>query len=196
MSLKSPQGVAVESKPVRLGELLTAAGVLRREDLNEAVQIATDTGQLIGKVLVMSGYLSKHALQVALNAQSLVRDKVVTADLALVAIAVASNQEIAFEEALEQLGWVRKKEVITAKLGELLSAAGVIEPEELKKALKASEDTGQPLGSILLKSKAIDDAVLLFALDQQAAVRDGIVSREDAIRLIASAPKTLKISSP
>lgn len=40
----------MEAKPVRLGELLTAAGVLRREDLNEAVQIATDTGQLIGKL--------------------------------------------------------------------------------------------------------------------------------------------------
>jgi hypothetical protein len=133
---------------------------------------------------------------VALNAQSLIRDKVVAADLALVAIAVASNQEIEFEEALVQLGWVRKKEIITAKLGELLSAAGVIEPEELNKALRASEETGQPLGSILLKSKVIDDAVLLFALDQQAAVRDGIVSREDAIRLIAAAPKTLKISSP
>jgi len=52
------------------------------------------------------------------------------------------------------------------------------------------------LGSILLKSKVIDDAVLLFALDQQAAVRDGIVSREDAVRLIAAAPKSLKISSP
>lgn len=180
----------MESKPVRLGELLTAAGVLRREDLNEAVQIATDTGQLIGKVLVMSGYLSKHALQVALNAQSLIRDSVVTPDLALVAIAIASNQEIGFEDALGQLGWVRKKEAVTAKLGELLLGAGVIEKAELDEALKKSEETGEPLGSILLKSKVIDDQVLLFALDQQAAVRDGMVSKDDAIRLIAVAPKT------
>lgn len=184
----------MESKPVRLGELLTAAGVLRREDLNEAVQIATETGQLIGKVLVMSGYLSKHALQVAIGAQSLIRDSVVTADLALVGIAVAVKQEIGFEDALEQLGWVRKK-VVTAKLGELLAAAGVIEASELAKALKTSEETGQPLGSILLKTKAIDDAVLLFALDQQAAVRDGLVTREDAIKLISAAPKSLKLSS-
>jgi hypothetical protein len=183
----------VESKPVRLGELLTAAGVLRREDLNEAVQIANDTGQLIGKVLVMSGYLSKHALQVAVTAQSLIRDSVVTAELALVGIKVACNQEVSFEEAMEQLGWVRKPETVTAKLGELLLSAGVIGSTELNNALRTAEVTGQPLGSVLLKLKVIDDAVLLFALDQQAAVRDGVVSREDAIRLIAAAPKTLNI---
>ncbi len=183
----------MESKPVRLGDLLTQAGVLRKEDLKEAVQIASDTGQLIGKVLVMSGYLSKHALQVAVNAQSLIRDNVVNAELAIMAISVASKQEIEFEEALTQLGWERKKEVVTAKLGELLLGAGVIGPTELENALKVAELSGQPLGSILIKSKVIDESVLLFALDQQAAIREGHTSREDAIRLIAAAPKIMNI---
>ncbi|HEY9677198.1 MAG TPA: hypothetical protein V6C76_04290 [Drouetiella sp.] len=182
----------MDSKPVRLGELLTAAGVLRREDLNEAVMIAQDTGQLIGKVLVMSGYLSKHALQVAVNAQSMIRDNMLDIDMGLIAIAIASNQEISLDESLSQLGWVRKKEAVSCKLGELLSGSGVVDLKDLEEALKKSEDTGEPLGSILLKSKIIEEKVLLFALDQQAAVRDGVIKKDDAIRLIAAAPKTLK----
>ncbi len=175
----------MESKPVRLGDLLTQAGVLRKEDLREAVQIANETGQLIGKVLVMSSYLTKHALQVSLEAQSLIRDSLVDADLAIKAIGLAAEEYTSLEAALIKLGWTRQQGASSAKLGELLLGSGVIAQAQLDSALSLSQQSGQPLGGILIKSKAIDETLLLFALDQQEAVRERKFSREEAMRLIA-----------
>jgi hypothetical protein len=72
-----------EAKPVRTGELLARAGVLRKQDLQEAIEISQDTGQMIGKVLIMSGFITKEDLQAAVEAQSLVRDGNLEFELAL-----------------------------------------------------------------------------------------------------------------
>lgn len=63
-----------EVKPVRVGEMLTRAGYWCKLDLDEACAIAEETGQMIGKVLIMSGFITKEDLQAAVEAQALVRD--------------------------------------------------------------------------------------------------------------------------
>ena len=57
-----------------LGEYFTDAGLLKSDDLREAANIARNQNLPIGKVLVMSGYLSKELLQATIEIASRVKD--------------------------------------------------------------------------------------------------------------------------
>ncbi|HEY9715672.1 MAG TPA: hypothetical protein V6C72_19515 [Chroococcales cyanobacterium] len=182
-----------DDKGVKLKELLTQSGVLRKEELNEAVQIARETGQMIGKVLIMSGYLSKEALTAALEAQALVRDNQVNFEQAAAAIKAVHDENCTLEEGLARIGWVApQQEVKTARLGELLLEAGVINQAQFDKALSLSHESSEPLGSCLRILKFIAPEALLHALDLQAAIREGDISRSEGVRQIA---ETLPVSN-
>jgi hypothetical protein len=176
-------------RPVKLGELLTTVGILRAEELSEAIQVAGETGLPIGRVLIMSGYLTDHELQAAVQAQSLLKDKVIDVDLALRALTVVSQQAISLDMALKGLGMVAPRRHTTAKLGELLQGAELVTNEQLAEALRTSHETGLPLGRVLVLTQAMSDELLSAALTAQVLVRDGKISKEHAIQGLKSAKR-------
>ena len=178
-----------EAKPVRIGELLTRAGVLRKQDLQEAIEISQDTGQMIGKVLIMSGFITKEDLQAAVEAQSLVRDGNLEFELALLAIATGSRERLLLDQALDQLGWHPQQSHPSARLGELLLAAEVINTEQLDKALEQVRESITPLGAVLIQAVAITRDILDFALAVQADIRAGKITKQDGIARLNSRVK-------
>lgn len=71
------------AQTILIGELMVKAGFLTAEDLSEALDIAKDSGQRIGGVLVMSGFVSVEQLQAALLAQEQLRDGRINLDEAI-----------------------------------------------------------------------------------------------------------------
>jgi len=57
----------------KIGQLLLGAGILSGADLAEALEIATESGQLIGRVLVMSGFVTDEQLKAGLAIQERLR---------------------------------------------------------------------------------------------------------------------------
>ena len=53
------------------------------------------------------------------------------------------------------------------RLGELLVAKKLITPEQLEKALRRQRETGEPLGSTLVKLEFLSEKKLLRALSEQ-----------------------------
>ena len=186
-----------ENKPIRLGELLTRVGLLRSHELTEAIQIAGETGLPIGRVLIMSGYLTDQELQAAVQAQSFLKDKVIDMDLAVNALNKVSQDDVTFDQALKQLGWVTKSTHITAKLGELVFGAELVSEAQLNEALRTSHETGLPLGRVLVLTQALNDELLSAALTAQVLVRDGKISRDQAIQGLKSVKRrrvTIEVS--
>jgi hypothetical protein len=184
-----------DSKNPKVGELLTRAGVLRNQDLNEAISIAKETGQMIGKVLIMSGFITKEDLQAAVEAQSMVRDEVLEPELAILALSTASREHLLLEQALDQLGFHPQNKP-TAKLGELLIASGNISIEHLTKALDEMRESVRPLGSLLVEWELISRDMLQAALDIQCEIRDGKMSKPDGVKKLArnAQAKALSVS--
>jgi hypothetical protein len=184
-----------DSKNPKVGELLTRAGVLRNQDLNEAISIAKETGQMIGKVLIMSGFITKEDLQAAVEAQSMVRDELLEPELAILALSTASREHLLLEQALDQLGYHPQNRP-TAKLGELLIASGNISIEHLTKALDEMRESVRPLGSLLVEWEVISRELLQDALDIQCEIRDGKMSKPDGVKKLAkkAQAKALSIS--
>jgi hypothetical protein len=92
-----------DPKTIRIGELLIKAGFVTGDDLDEALEIAKQSGQLVGRVLTMSGFLTEQRLRSALRAQEYLRDGKVTLDTALRALDFADKNGSAFESALSQV---------------------------------------------------------------------------------------------
>lgn len=170
---------------IKIGELLTRAGVLREQDLNEAIQIAQDTGQMIGKVLIMSGYITRGDLQNALDAQSLIRDNQLEITLAVLAIATCSREKLTLGQALDQLGWHPHDNRPTARLGELLLASSMVTIDQLNKALDEMRENIVPLGTVLVDNGAITRSQLITALRIQEDIRSGKMTKTDGIKKMA-----------
>jgi len=167
---------------IKLGDLLIRVGILKEKELEDAIRVAGETGLPIGRVLIMSGYMTDRELAAAVQAQSLIKDKIVEVDAALESLKQVSQEDITLEQALRKRGWAGKKPTDTAKLGELLKHAELVSDEQLAECLTTSQETGLPLGRILVLTQAITEELLASALTAQILIRDGKVSKDQAIK--------------
>jgi TM2 domain-containing membrane protein YozV len=93
----------------RIGLLLTEAGILAPQQLDEAIRQGEQNGEPFLKVLVSSGGLRQHELQAVIRAQSLIWGGLLDVDRAIGALRVVHGRNVTFEEGLQSVGWVRPK---------------------------------------------------------------------------------------
>lgn len=98
--------------PVRLGELLIEAAYVSNADIDEAIQIGRDTGMRVGRVLVVSGWLSETQLMSALRAQALINDGRITKGTAIRALKMAEDKELGFDKALQKVTSTRMQALV------------------------------------------------------------------------------------
>lgn len=91
----------------RIGLLLTEAGILSPEQLDEAIQSGETSGVPFLRVLVASGLLTQPELQAVVRAQSLIWKGLLDVDRAIVALNVVHNQGASIDDALHSAGWQR-----------------------------------------------------------------------------------------
>lgn len=174
-------------QPVRIGDLLLASGLIKDEDLDEATQVASDLGLPLGKILVMSGFVTNAQFQAVIQAQSMIRDQILTTDAAAGALQLVCRHEVPFEEALSKAGWVQPDSMPLQKLGDLLIESGMVSKKVLETALRSSSETGLPLGRVLVHTSHLHETLLHAALNAQVMVRDGKITREQAVQGLKSA---------
>ncbi|HEY9719178.1 MAG TPA: hypothetical protein V6C69_17010 [Trichormus sp.] len=172
---------------VRVGELLLQAGILTSEYIKNALQNFEQRGLPIGKVLVMSGYLTEHQLRTALEVQSLVNDGLLPLDAAVKVLQIAHKDKITLPEAFQQSGFVQPEDQQTNKLGQLLVSANIVNAKELEEGLQTNIRTGLPLGHIFCFRGAVSQSLIWTALLAQQMIRRGMVSREMAIQALIDA---------
>ncbi len=177
--------------PKRIGELLVAANVIRPEVLMEALQIAKKSTTPLGRVLMSIGEISESDLQVAIEVQSLLREGVIANDFGIKALNLACKSKLSLEEAFRRLGWQppQRESLSSNELGELLQAAGVVTPERMEEAVRQSHENNLPVGRCLVLNRAVSPALLASALTAQVLLRDGKISREQAVEGLRSASR-------
>jgi len=180
---------------MRLGDLLTAAGMLKLEQLREAIEIARQQSLPVGRVLIMYGYLSGLQLQAAIHLQSMLKDNLIDYDKALKVLGLIAKSNIPVEEALQQIGWEQSEpRGKTNKLGEILLAAGIIDNQQLELGLQHSGVTGLPLGRVLVNLGVISEQLLSSALSAQVLIREQRIDRDKAVHgLIAAKERQISI---
>lgn len=181
------QEPAQQASPVRLGDLLTGAGLLKAEDLRQAMLVAKTQSLPVGRVLIMSGYIIEPHLQAAVQAQSMLKDGLIDLETALGSLRVISRDGLTIDQALSKMGWAQPVNQVTNKLGELLIEAGLVSRAQLDAALVQGESTKLPLGRVLVTNGWLSEQLLSSALNAQILVRDRRVTREQAISSLRAA---------
>jgi hypothetical protein len=169
-----------ENKTVRIGDVLTGAGVLTAETLTERLEVAKLLGQPLGQTLVQSGDVTRYQLLCAVQLQSLCLDGVLSHKLAIDAMKLVHTEEAYLEDALKKVGFV-EDEAWTAKLGGLLLQAELITDVQLTTALDLAFRDMTPLGQILVQHRFVTPQIIARALAVQRSLRNRDMSRAEAI---------------
>lgn len=170
------------TEQIRLGDLLTRAGLLRPEDLREGMLIAKQQSLPVGRVLIMAEFISEPSLQAAVQAQSMLKDGVIDIESAISALQICAKENLSLDDALGKQGWKDKTNASTNKLGGVLTEAGLITHEQLEQGLNQAQMSGLPLGRVLVAMGVMSEALLAAALNAQILIRDNKIQRELAIQ--------------
>lgn len=172
---------------IKIGELLTTAGVVSPEELEEELGFARELGMPIGQVLVASGFMTKQEMLDAIQVQSLVLSGKLPPDSAVDVIRKVCTDGVALDTALESVGI--GQEIAETRLGELLMAAELLTEDELAKALVNSVEISSPLGHSLVQLKILRPEVVVAALNVQKQLRLRQISYDEALARIRAVMK-------
>lgn len=175
---------------ILIGDLLVRAEMTTPRDMADAVPISLKTGLPIGRVLIGAGGLTEAHLQQALLAQSLIRDSLLSVDLAVQALRIVVREGFNLEQALRIVGWQPDTFASENRLGQLLLAAGVIQQEELEEALKVFYTAGLPLARVLVLRGSITNIVAYAALSSQQLLRENKLTRDQAVQCVRAAAQS------
>ncbi len=193
-SLLSQSFWAGKNAQVRLGDLLVRAGIIPQEVLTDAMRQAGTNTARVGEILLAMNYIQRKHLDMAIQAQDMIKDGSLDLYNAVRALRLAHRSGISFADALGRAGHTAPsaggKDINpVSQLGEFLIDAGILSTEQVEKARLKSNSTGLPLGRTLVLSGVLTETFLNAALNAQVLIRDGKVERDVAIKALNIAYK-------
>lgn len=171
----------------KLGEVMVAFGILSTEELQRGLKLSSITGLPLGKTLIFLEYIHEQLLRDLIEAQSMLRDNIVSVEEVRSALNVVKISNLRFGEALFHLGI--KPAGTSSRLGELLSEAKKINSKQLKIGLQVADHSGLPLGQVLVMLNVISDDCLRVTLALQRQLRTGEIVMHTATSKIKSMRK-------
>jgi hypothetical protein len=183
-----------QNSMVRIGDVLTKAGVLTEAQLDDRLEIAKTIGQPIGQTLLQLGDVSKYQLRCVVQVQALVADGLLAQDPAVEVVKIVCRQNESLEDALEKVGFVSDT-AWSARLGQLLLDSGMLTKKQLARGLVCSTNHCSPLGHSLIQLGLLQPSILALALALQKDIRTGRKTRDQALSELRSSTeiKTMKI---
>ncbi|HMX47739.1 MAG TPA: hypothetical protein PKC93_17405, partial [Candidatus Obscuribacter sp.] len=167
---------------ILIGELFVKAGIITQKQLDDTIKNAATKHLHVGQMLTMAGFINHRDLQAAVDAQSMMRDKVIDMAIAARCLKIAVKTGASFDQLVkEEIAIEQQASTKTNRLGEMLMDANIINKGQFGQAMGRSLATGLPLGRILVLNNSIPDHLLRLALELQVRVRDGMMEREEAL---------------
>jgi hypothetical protein len=163
-----------------LGELITAAAILRTETFDEARSQASQSGLPVGRVLVMSGHLGEGDLTSALQAAQMVREGKLTKTQATQALRQAYHQCMPLGDVVDEL----RDYTPQTMLGELLLAAKVVSISKLARFEPQARENSLTLGQVLTRYGIISISLLSDAVQLLVLVRSNQINFQQAAATI------------
>ena len=168
------------NKNLKLGELLVAAGLISRRDVEGHLALAQFMGLPLGNLLVREKKLSADLLKVAIRLQTLISDGMISLDLSCRAMRDIVRGRSPVDEILDSIDSYSES-VRSCRLGELLIDAGFISEVALGRALVFSVEAQTPLGQTLIQQGTLTPEVVGAALFAQGNVRARVIDYKAAV---------------
>jgi len=178
-----------------LSLLLTGARLIDISTLEQGYAASARLSTPLHKVLVMLGHVSQYKMDRALEAETMVNQKEIATDLAVKALRIAATQQLTFQQALASLGDEHKKTgtlpSASNQITDLLLEAGIINMEQVGRALNTSLETGMQMGRVLVFQREVPSFVMKAALTCALMIQEEKLGTFAAISAIRAVRNTL-----
>ncbi len=168
--------------PVRLGRLLQAAGIIQPSALTTALACARTRHMKVGEILCECNLVREPVLQAALEAQRLVRESLLSFELAVEALRLVQTHNMGIHHALKRLGWNAENQFDTSdSLSRLLIAVHAANQMQLDQARWMAQKRQITFGEALIQEAGLPPKLLIAALDSLVLIRDGKLNAQQAV---------------
>lgn len=173
-------------------QLLEAAGIVDRGDLDEAIKCSRRLEVSLEQALVMLKLVSLERLAPVIIARDMIAAGQVSLPLAHQALLHIGESSISFEEALAQLPAKQTSgEILPDQMDHPLAgyfiAAQLVKTDQLNQALKQWQATQVPLGRTLVVNRFISRWALGEFIDAVRLMKEGKISSKEAVNALREA---------
>ncbi|HNB24695.1 MAG TPA: hypothetical protein PKZ32_19905, partial [Candidatus Melainabacteria bacterium] len=173
------------SKPEILLELVRSANVVDHQTLENAIAISQRLNLPLERALMQSGSFSEESMRPLLAAKQMVENNSIRLDTAINAIRLAAHDDIDFQAALKKILSVHQKTMVTPSMNndltEILSQAGVINQDQLGRAMQKSLQTKILIGRVLVITGDISSSLFNAALQAVLLIREKGITKNEAV---------------
>lgn len=189
-SLSETGAYRAESDKVKVGDLLTQAGLVTDSDKVSAIERGLVDSMPVGQVLVQSGMVSPTVLDEALKLQKMVNEQQLNSLQAAEILRQAHNRGIPVEMVMNEKG-ARQAEIqqVNQVMG-YIRKANLLAPEELHRAESLAADLKLSLGEVILSKELITPGLIASAMQARKLVGDAFVTEQHAIKVLGMCKRT------
>jgi hypothetical protein len=183
---------AIKSNPssVRVGDLLSSAGLVSEGDKISAVEVGLVDQKPVGQVLLQSGHITNQQLQESLRLQEMVSAGNLTGTQAAEVLKEANRRQVPIDVILNERN-AREDEIARANaVLELLASSGLVSKDDLAKAENVSEKTNISIGEVLLNNGTISRKTLRSAVQAADVLKENSLKIEQVIAVLRYSHKT------
>jgi hypothetical protein len=166
--------------------LLAGTNTVEQPKIDEAVKSAKNLNVPLERALIMLGHASENSLKDVMRAQEMIKSGKISLEMAVKALRFGKQNHLDLDEAVNVLTSVHKKTAVVSKVGNdltnLMQSAGMINGEQLGRALTRASETGMQMGRILVLNRDLSTWMMSSALAAQILIRDGKIGKDQAIQ--------------
>ncbi len=165
---------AVNTLGNTLTKLLLSAGLINDAQFGRAIATSTQTGIMVGRMLLLNKDINLKTLSASISACLLLKNKEVEFKDAVEALKLASKRGTCFEQALFERGMFKQPRAFAISLGDLLAMSGIISEMDLLECREIEIAKEKDLSQILLEQGLVTREQMEIIVQVQ-----GLISNQD-----------------
>jgi hypothetical protein len=190
MSLQEVGAYRPAKETIRVGDLLTSAGLVTEGDKTSAIELGLVKGVPVGQVLVESGTISEPVLDQSLTLQRMVAAGEISGAQAADILKQACSRQVLIQVILEERSSQKTAVAQANNVIPILQKTGILTSSEMQKAETVSSQLGVTLGEVLLTSGTIGNNLLQSAVQAQDMLADGILKLDQLTKVLQHCHRT------
>lgn len=189
-SLSETGAMKVVEDKVKVGELLSQAGLVTESDKVSAVEKGLVEKQPVGQILVQTGVISPSALEESLKLQEMVNEGSLNTAQAAEILRQANNRGVPVESIMNEK--TNKSEEIDAINGmmTLVRQSQLLSHDELKQAENQAAQLQITMGEVIVSKRLLSDKLIESAQKGRKLVEKGIITEPHLVKVLAACKRT------
>lgn len=171
---------------LKLSELMRMSSLISESELAECVEIELFKGKTFSQVLLEQGLATSEHLDHAMMLQGSVASGELKAYQAAEAMRQVCKQNVPLHIAIKNVTQQYSNAKDDVRLGELLIEASILTRETVEGIVSSAISSNIKIGKMLMEAGLITKSMLHRALRCQSLLKYGVVSKDQAVKILAS----------